>query len=203
MKEKPILFSGPMVKAILEGRKTQTRRVINPQPTFVAKCDTTRAEFWAQTGPINHRIKCPYGRPSDHLWVRETWRLWSNATDWYVVSYPASGSQTYPVKCYRDLDVLKSLGSKPARFMPREFSRITLEVTGVRVERVQEITSSDALAEGIDKEYAESTANWNDYGTGSIYVDQFAALWDTINAKRGYSWKANPWVWIIEFEVAK
>ena len=206
MNEKPILFSAEMVRAILDGRKTQTRRVIKPQPPdgfvwcqwaadealFCRSCD----DYMGKNGQW---IKCPYGQSGDRLWVREAWKLWSNATDWYVVTYPATGIATHPIRCLRDLRVLEKRGIKAARFMPREFSRITPRVTGVRVERVQEITEDDAKAEGAALAYD------GDYSPhqGFNHRGGFMALWDSINAKRGFSWDANPWVWAVEFEEQK
>lgn len=186
--ERPIPFSGEMVRAILDGRKTQTRRVMRPQPQADWRWNGQR--FQEHKGyPVGHvNVPCPYGEVGDHLWVREAWKLWSNATDWYTVSYPATGPATYPIQCCRDLAVLKKRGIKNSRFMPREFSRITLEVKSVRVERVQEITQRDAIAEGL---------------VTLASVAEFRRLWDSINAKRGYSWDVNPWVWVVEFEEGK
>jgi hypothetical protein len=145
----------------------------------------------------------PYGTTGGHIWVRETWATPGNY-DHIKPSELAASHFSSSELVYRATEQCGDVYYKwrPSIFMPRWASRITLEITGVRVERVQEITSDDALAEGIDREKAESTANWNDYGTGSLYVDQFAALWDSINAKRGYDWDSNPWVWVIEFQRA-
>ena len=188
MSEKPILFSGEMVRAILDGRKTQTRRVIKPfpleRPTWHPNLGRWNV-IYREDG-LGRLIKCPYGQPGDRLWVKERWYLWPNATDWYTVSYPYSGPATYPVKCYRDLKILGTLGKKNLLWMPREFSRITLDVVGVRVERVQDIDETAVSAEGAP---FEPGGHWD-----------FARLWDSINAKRGYGWDKNPWVWVIEFE---
>ena len=180
MREHPIIFSGPMVRAILEGRKTQTRRVMRPKPTepflpFTAECP------------------CPYGHPGDRLWVRETWRVNGNKHDYAI----ASRDDVF----YRaDESYNEGVGWKPSIHMPRMFSRLPLEVTGVRVERVQDISYADCVAEGIvDVARAEKRTR----RVGEAPIEQFAALWDSINAKRGYSWESNPWVWVVEFKIAK
>ena len=189
MSEKPILFSGEMVRAILDGRKTQTRRVIKPQPPHWHWHVHQAGAFNVNVSLNDNReywVRCPYGKPGDRLWVKEAWKLWSCATDWYVISYPYSGMDTYPVKCYRDLKILGTLGKKNLLWMPREFSRITLDVVGVRVERVQDIDETAVSAEGAP---FEPGGHWD-----------FARLWNSINAKRGYGWDKNPWVWVIEFK---
>jgi hypothetical protein len=170
--EKPILFSAPMVRAILEGRKTMTRRVVKPQP-----------ESDQDDGHAGLIQDCPYGQPGDRLWVRETF-----STDGCACYEPCF----CPSVWYKadDLSEDKELQPKwcPSIFMPRWASRIILEVTGVRVERLQEITNAGALAEGIEPS-----------GVPRTYVGDFAALWDSLNAKRGYGWDTNPWVWVIGF----
>ncbi len=173
MNEKPILFSGPMVKAILEGRKTQTRRVVKPQPPEGyrqwGRCINGNVAFTdhplqGEKGNVIN-IKGPYGDEGDHLWVRETWVDLGNGLG---VAYKADPRGI--VTKWR-----------PSIFMPRSLSRITLEITGVRVERLQDITDDDAKAEGVG-------------GVGT-----FGVLWNEINAKRGHSWDTNPYVWCIEF----
>jgi hypothetical protein len=187
MKERPILFSAPMVRAILEWRKTQTRRVINRHPLI--DCGMSDAYI---KHPDNHVIAdCKYGRPGDRLWVRETF----SQTGRDLITYRADNIT-------RQLDFLLdtwlSSAWRPSIFMPRWASRITLEITGVRVERVQEITHNDACIEG-----APSDPELNNRGTGSIYIDWYADLWDKLNAKNGYSWASNPLVWVISFSVVK
>ena len=196
MKERPILFSGEMVQAILDGRKTQTRRVIKPQPklysamhrfnTFIQWKDIDAKEIFAVIFIASH---CPYGQPGgDRLWVRETWAELC-ATDELSgevdLAYKATGWPDGEFGPDRN-----GKGWRPAIFMPRWASRITLEVTGVRVERLQDISYEDAEAEGAPIE------------GGSIVQNRrigFEHLWDSINAKRGYGWDANPWVWVIKF----
>jgi hypothetical protein len=201
-KEKPILFSTPLVQAILEGRKSQTRRVMKPQPK---KNDNG---FWEYAGagwsldshvPVvpGHSLaaSCPYGKPGDELWVRETFAFESKFDDWkpsicrpsMQVHYFADGYTT------GEGNVSNNIGRKrPSIHMPRWASRIQLTVTDIRVERVQEITESDARAEGC-------CTGWEDYPKTNREL--FAELWDSINAARGYSWESNPWVWVVEFEI--
>jgi hypothetical protein len=176
MKEKPILFSGEMVRAILEGRKSQTRRVVKVRGV------SDDVAGWLHYMARAVDMECPYGKPGDRLWVRETW-----LRDGDVTIYKA--------------DLAKVLADswnghwRPSIYMPRAASRIALEVIKVRVERVQDISHNDACIEG-----APSEPELNDYGTGSIYIDWYANLWDKLNAKRGYGWKVNPWVWVVEFK---
>ncbi len=213
MKEKPVLFNSEMVRAILDGRKTMTRRVIKfpesahtPDLSWIASINPDGAGGWVAWGPkpvsdefsINAYpdgggIKCPYGQPGDLLWVRETFLIKPNGDAFYRADDPAasgwnSGSTTTKWR--------------PSIFMPRWASRITLRVLDVRVERVQEITEADAHHEGwfyqnhpLDKRY--------DPVTMDTARQWFLGLWDSINAKRGYSWDSNPWVWVVSFEVVK
>ena len=181
MNEHPILFSTEMIRAILDGRKTQTRRVIKPQyPKFshgFGGC------FFCGDGDdgiieVAGVLYCPYGVPGDTLWVREMWAMADNGHTYYRADYPAS----IPMRATK---LFGGTGWKPSIHMPRSASRLTLEVINVRVERVQEISEEDAIAEGVAS------------------VDLFASLWDTINAKRGYAWDTNPWVWVVEFKVQR
>ena len=179
MKERPILFSGSMVRALLDGRKTMTRRVCKELDHTAERL----AVEWAST-------HCPYGVPGDRLWVRETWRNGTpmlngpdlNGAVAYRADYPDSG---HLIKW------------RPSIFMPRRASRITLEIVSVRVERVQDISEADAKAEGVRQPVPGS---WYRHVKRDCYRCGFEALWDSINAKRGYGWDVNPWVWIIEFK---
>lgn len=200
MKERPILFSGPMVRAILSGVKTQTRRVIKPQPVRFNNphwpCTHGWREVphlggWEITWHQDHMTAteaigeyCPYGVRGDQLWVRETWAALHPGTDDVmreVDPQPSICSLAYKATGEHDIN-----GSwRPSIFMPRWASRITLEVTSVRVERLQDISHEDGKAEGFDS------------------LDGFALLWDRINEKRGYGWHANPWVWAVEFRAVK
>lgn len=187
MTERPILFSGPMVRAILDGRKTMTRRVVK-HPPFDPSDDGLDTEI------LVNNIKCPYGQPGDRLWVRETWSPWADESTKY-----AARSQEPALYCadYKtgapSLDIGGDYKWHPSIYMPRWASRITLDIVAVRVERLQEISVDDVIAEGIlrsdiDDRMRDSYDRW-----------QFRQLWDSINAKRGYSWDLNPWVWVIGF----
>ena len=182
-KERPIIMTGDSVRAILGGRKTQTRRVIKPQPTAVDEMYGPN-KYWLKmdTYTITEH-HCPYGRVGDRLWVRETWHHAGPERTPGYVSYRADGEF---------MEYYKKQGYKwrPSIFMPRWASRLTLEVVSVRVERVQEISSKDAIAEGVEYDVSKP---------GGWPVDRFAFLWDKINGKRGYSWDSNPFVWVIEF----
>jgi hypothetical protein len=195
VKERPILFSAPMVRALLEGRKTQTRRVVkfrvtgpNPPQTL----DFYDGDKWKGTchedGRSGNALKlCPYGVPGDRLWVRETWSMAKSCNvhePFYRADGEASGRQT--TLSYHE----REARWRPSIFMPRWASRITLEVTDVRVERLQEISEADALAEGA-KQHQDKDP---DYG----YAGWYRALWESINGPD--SWAANPWVWVIEIK---
>lgn len=191
-RELPILFTGEMVRAILDGRKTQTRRVVKLRPPYG-----------------DGLMPCPYGAPGDLLWVREAWHpvvahgCVMNTCDCGDVNvfYRASdpNRQSEP-RFFNDRDIpgewcipraAKNGGWVPGIFMPRWASRILLRVTDVRVERVQEISEEDARAEGV--EGIGPRQRWA--------IERFRALWDSVNAKRGYGWDVNPWVWVVGFEV--
>lgn len=192
--ERPIMFTDSMVAAIIDGRKTQTRRILKPQPVRGS----------SPTGPMwGHRdlpgefaesifstcatgmLTCPYGKSRDQLWVRETF-----SDDWcdkgYPVQYRADG----------DLDAdMYDAGVKwrPSIFMPRRASRITLEITSVRVERLQEISEEDAKAEGVTDSYPEQECN-----SDRPFAEGFGYLWDSINAAKA-PWASSPWVWVVGF----
>lgn len=194
MTDKPIIFSGPMVRALLEGRKTQTRRVLKPQPGFRGgvgdESDPTAWGWEDEYGdhvPVT-AIRLPYA-PGDRLWVRETWTHFGDAV-WSVMDARMRGPGELVYRADED-----SPGAVwfPSIHMPREFSRLTLVVTDVRVQRVQEISEEDAMAEGCNPvRWAMQTPR-----------DHFEELWDSINAKRGYGWDANPWVAALTFTVHK
>lgn len=204
MKERPILFSGPMVRAILEGRKTQTRRVVKIDAPFVEfdGCDPYWPVFEDKYGdPV--RAACPYGEVGDRLWVRETFfdtTPYSDAMLFY--------NRKNPVAYRADDEEIGCHAWKPSIHMPRWASRILLEVVDVRVERLRNIAVRDAVAEGLDSKTSIGpfrTLGWKDYTAGSVsYLldarESFQSLWDSINAGRGYSWAANPWVWVVEFK---
>ena len=209
MKERPILFSGEMVKAILDGRKTMTRRVIKMVPGIL------EANYKGDILPLPSLVEaykkawltaCPFGQPGDRLWVRETflenmgettvqrwektypylkaleeWAHWRELK--LRVGHPWIGGDGRPRSGVRKL---------PSILMPRHASRITLEITAVRVERLKDITVTDAQAEGVTPLGVK--------GDGRRWRAAFRELWDSINAKRkALGWDANPWVWVISF----
>lgn len=232
VRERPILFSGPMVSAILDGRKTQTRRVVDWREDTTHPAFRSPASYFAYSGqardgrmqftaysasyvsvPGDDRgcaeILCHYGQPGDLLWVRETWRVGSRDrnTIWYraddgVLVLPDSAENLSG----------KFLGDRwrPSIHMPKWAARIWLRVTDVRVERLQEITEEDARAEGFtDTETVDHSTDGKPFGEGftmgpmtewTSAAGNFARLWDTLNAARGYGWDTNPWVWRIAFE---
>ena len=199
MKERPILFNAPMVRALLDGTKTQTRRVVKPQPDAGADKPRHLGDGdWQFVSDINQladsvpAIRCPYGQPGDRLWVRETFaRIDGQTRPWIETDYRAT---------YKHGDRLgDTLGIKkrwtPSIHMPRAASRITLEITSVRVERLQDISGKDCWAEGI----SEIREKGDEHGdlNGSVTHD-YRALWESINGPG--SWDANPWVWVVEFK---
>jgi len=225
MNEKPILFSGAMVRAIMAGKKTQTRRVMRPQPEFNDKFWRYKYAFWSSgitrvpVAPAHSLYNAsPYGGPGDSLWVRETW---------------------YPHGFYRaTFDGDFHAKWRPSIFMPRWASRLDLSVLEVRVERLQSISREDARAEGVSNVWdwkGEEDTRPFEYGALNPYVANFAVLWDSINAKprpryetingrrvishyesfpwadvreartyRGKPWRVigNPWVWVVRFSLA-
>lgn len=197
MKERPILFSAPMVRALLAGTKTQTRRAMKPQPTeFVGGPGVTLQDgspaplipLDDSVEPYGREIACPYGKPGDRLWVRETWHDASSSLHSCAL-YRADGIDLHCDKW------------TPSIHMPRWASRITLEITSVRVERLQEISIEDAKAEGAwgpDDSIVQKVADY--FGTDIFSANPrkaFQMLWESINGPD--SWAANPWVWAIEF----
>lgn len=189
-RERPIIFSGPMVRAILAGTKTQTRRVIRVHrgldPEFwelklpgVWSCFDTEANDMREIGS-------PYGSPGDRLWVRETWaeeEREDGRRD--AILFAADTRPTaYGGRRFNDGSLFYGRWRSPL-FMPRRFSRLTLEITAVRVERLQAISNDDVHAEGF--------APWGDKAL------RFADTWDALNAKRGCGWAKDPWVWAVTF----
>ncbi len=244
MKERPILFSAPMVRAILEGRKTQTRRVVQSVGSDDGFVLLDHGNGWwpyrSDDGERSfHTVKrngnyyqdetphsCPYGKYGDRLWVRETWRIgaWDENRCAFALDYcdgPRKQWIDVPDPCCDDGELFNRLwqqstddalaagiksdhngnfkwepGQSPCRWrpsihMPRWASRITLEVTGVRVERLNDISGADAVAEGVKSRLPDN----------GIAQSEFAGLWESINGKG--SWYANPWVWVIEFKMVE
>lgn len=205
IKERPILFSAPMVRAILDGSKSQTRRVVKPQCTLSDKTGFNWKGFAYGSGfTFSETVRnfaapqCPYGKPGDQLWVRETWQCLLEVHN-CKVGYAATPDNWKNI----DLEMLtheqdeqawhwaKKVGYAPSIHMPRWASRITLEILSVRVERLKDITEQDSLAEGVAQEQVTSTVKRTAYS-------EFKNLWCSING--GDSWDANPWVWVIEFK---
>ncbi len=200
MKERPILFSAPMARAILDGSKTQTRRALRYQPSatphaYRVSLDAAGkkpviAATWISGEPEdNSCCLCPYGVPGDRLWVRETWAETEVAQD-------ASGAKWI---VYRESDTRTDYGGpwRPSIFMPRRASRITLEVTGIRVERLQDISEADAIAEGAPPSHPSIDKISREFGYADFPRSWYGQLWDSINGAG--SWDANPWVWVVEF----
>jgi hypothetical protein len=222
MKERPILFSAEMVRAILEDRKGQTRRVIKPQPlkwcTRFELAPYKEGNFivgeigdWLQMTDDANSIRglgrCPYGIPGDRLWVRETWALQKFMDDQLSedgITPGAIDDQGYHIGYFADGSGIyegANIGRKrPSIFMPRWASRINLLIKDIRVERVQEIGYLDCIAEGIEQ--WEGSRPGHKKSVWQLRSDYWR-LWDSINAKRGYGWDVNPLVWVIEFEVMK
>lgn len=183
MKERPILFSGEMVRAILEGRKTQTRRVVKGMALDALAPHMFTPEYVAN--PENSY--CPYGNPGDQLWVRETWCKFGNG----IIYRADYGSGFTPIS--------DGIGGpwKPSIHMPRSASRLSLEITKIRVERVNDISMDDCFAEGIPSQGGNSSD-----GPTRMQM-KFADLWDSLNEKRGFAWHTSPWVWVIEFQLGR
>ena len=235
MKERPILFSAPMVRALLAGIKTQTRRVVKPQPQpnggvglqpLEPYC-TSRGDWnWvlAATGHgTGDPFPCPYGQPGDRLRVKEAAWMWCerrpNGTTktgrqkWLYVPMRAAGiwyaadHRTKPNISVVSPDTGNEWGwrLKIGRFLPGWASRITLEVTGVRVERLQDISIEDCKSEGAwgpDKSIVDKVAQH--FGIDILAANPYLAyrmLWESINGPG--SWEANPWVWVVEFKRLK
>jgi len=224
MKERPILFNAAMVRAILEGRKTQTRRVVKQDLQRLGDGD-----FYAfDHKGINYRVNarhttvaawaqllqfCPYGQPGNRLWVRETWQYYDwndegepcirlhadNATTW-----PEPGNEAWADKLvdvweflsrdenYRIDNRARDRRWRPSIHMPRWASRITLEIAGVRVERLNDISENDCIAEGCPGGHGAIPG----YGYSATPAEHFRHIWETT----GGDWAANPWVWVIEFK---
>lgn len=232
MKERPILFSGEMVRAILEGRKTQTRRVVKPQPNegwaknARAYQHTKNDDVVWASGECVSDLKFPYGKPGDRLWVRETFTLESDEDAGEFAFKPTDGRPIRHVEetdyqsghnlipHYKATDPKPALCCesdscrqcevdgegphwKPSIHMPRWASRITLEITNVRVERLNDISEEDARKEGVEALVQKAGG----FVADGFYKAGFVMLWESINGPG--SWIKNPWVWVIEFKRVK
>lgn len=198
MTDRPILFSAPMVRAILSGEKTQTRRTMKPQPFFYPEeegfpigNDRRTSVAWKSMhcAPEGLALLAPFGKVGDRLWVKETFKPHSTFADLKPSEIPDSKI------FYRADDSYAPSGSKwwPSLFMQRRFSRILLEIVSVRAEPLNDCSEADALAEG-----AQHPSLVPLIGVGWSSRDMYAKLWEHINGAG--SWAANPWVWVIEFK---
>lgn len=226
---KPILFTGGMVRAILEGRKTQTRRVVSDQKRFPhlfqgsvrfngmkRGVDYLRyknidvAEFTTDCSKdcLGNDFKfwsiCPYGKVGGHLWVRETWRAVEREVDAVDGILYAADEAFIPIENTPQAAEAWVIANdngrhgdnwRPSIFMPRWASRLTLEITDIRVERLQDITGGDAWEEGFRAPFDVGT-----YFHSEERMELFSKGWDAINGKRGYTWESNPYVWAITFK---
>jgi hypothetical protein len=222
MKERPIIFTGEMVRGIIEERKTMTRRAIKPQPIYEG--EHSYGDSWAWKKGIDwfsgvttlqltskagllHEDRNPYGQPGDRLWVRETWGIgtrsdpfqgWRDGIEYRVDEVyldDIDDLPLYPIPEGVEYEQYETNGWRPPIHMPRWASRILLEVTSVRVEHIQDITLDEIRSEGI-LDARPSTVRFGDTPT---LQTQFANLWDSINAKHGCGWGVNPWVWVVGF----
>lgn len=224
MKERPILFSGRMVRAILAGRKTQTRRVIKDATGafwdhrgYDVTLDYFGITLWThrESGDVvTHGPKawCPYGQPGDRLYVRESWRGPHEHDDTKPrdiepggdIRYEADGKARFWTDASsfyeQPAEAADGFGKlRPGIFLPRWASRIELEITGVKVERLQDISEADVLAEGIEAVENDNVRELLAVRTGAR--DRWAEGWNRINGKRpGCSWEANPWLWCLTFK---
>lgn len=211
--ERPILFSAPMVRALLDGRKTQTRRVLK-LPASLAGADLASAypddALWGafgnggmkvMLGEEMRRLRCPYGQPVDTLWVREAWAHCvlsrDNCDEYHSVSVEV-GKGTH-VAFAADPRVEISGRWRPSIHMPRWASRLTLRIVSVRAERLQDITEGDAIEEGCSSTPLALRVSADEMETA---CEQFRRLWDEINGHRA-PWASNPWVWRVNFEVVR
>lgn len=191
MKQRPILFSTPMVQAILAGTKTQTRRIVRSKVVpVVEECFRVNGKWCNYTFDYDLVELSPYGKPGDCLWVRETWAPNFRA--------PLGASERTPYVLYKaNGDGSADQKWRPSIFMPRSASRIALKITAVRVERLQAITEADAKAEGCDVADLHRCYPSRHAAMIQTYCRGYEKLWERINGPG--SWAKNPWVWVIEF----
>lgn len=198
MTEKPILFKSEMVRAILSGHKTQTRRIVKPQPPFstIPYPHPEGYWMWQSTGKeqffLGDNFVCPFGKAGDVLWVREAW------------AQTVSGDYIYAANHDPDHPPMGLNGSwKPSIHMPKAACRLRLEVLSVWLERIQDISSEHAIAEGIEAVEFHDRVRYKSYGMPMMVfqdspIDAFSHLWRSINGAE--SWDFNCWVWVVEFK---
>jgi hypothetical protein len=230
MKERPIIFSDPMVPLILRVIKTMTRRtrgleMVNINPEARIGAVNSHDDVWdfvMHDGGSQRGIKCPYGKPGDQLWVRESfWAYgkWEQRysekkqwMEWCFVDMTVERDRLYqyadptPEKFRHRRDIDPAWWPRNSIHMPRKASRIQLEITAIRVERLQDISEADAIAEGIEhgNRWLNNYRNYfndNDAHGWRSPIDSYRSLWETINGEG--SWDANHWVWVVEFKVLK
>ena len=227
MNEKPIIFTGESIRAIMEGRKTQTRRVVKRKgklAPYVLPDDLDGATpigcgVNKANGVFFGPLRSPYGSEGGRLWIRETLSIvdMPDMGDVPCMLYAADERIRYD-KAYdeanRDLSQPQlsgipvrpcemKFGTVPSIFMPRWASRITLEVASIRIDRVQDISEDDALSEGITMVESGGLGIEGTNIDEGCAIDAYQILWDSINSKRGYPWSSNPWVWVTEFKQVK
>jgi hypothetical protein len=221
---KPILFSTPMVQAILDGSKTMTRRVCKPVIEHdVVRIDVMKNGDWYFKKYLGYRpcsghdisgtiCRPPY-KLGDVLWVRETWTCIRNIDNGHEDYFYAANKLDYDTVSTTYLcddegfETGRPFPWKPSIHMPKKLARLFLRVTDVRAERVQDITEADSIAEGIEWFEKSKMAtcfvkgiNQGNTAIGSTAVEVYKCLWDSLNVKRGYGWDKNPWVWVYTFE---
>ncbi len=214
MKERPILFKGEMVRAILSGIKTQTRRIVKFNPPFTNHSSWSSVYnhpgggFVFMDYPLKNPEKevllicggregkvSPYGVPGDRLWIRESFRYFQgDGTFDFGVRYLADGTVNKFIDNEQKMTYPINERSMPSIHMPRLISRINLIVKNIRIERVNSISEEDAKAEGASPSIVGTDLDHLKYRAG------FQTLWNSINEKRGFGWNVNPWVWVIDFE---
>ncbi|MDN7456534.1 hypothetical protein [Burkholderia cenocepacia] len=227
MTEHPILFNEPMSAAARAGRKSQTRRVVNWRTVrpglnlqFSGLTASAVGNAWVLESPTraSHEwrcapTRCPYGVPGDHLWVREThiaYGRWETRfspkkerDEWHFIDMTLETGREYrfdgAVPNAKRGGALPAWWRRPSIFMPRAAARTLLEVTGVRVERLQSISEADAIAEGIERTPDGFSVDGGRHFHAARARDSFASLWDSINAARGHGWDTNPFLWVVEF----
>ena len=197
MKERPILMNGAMVRAVLDGSKTQTRRVVKQLDPAMGACTTGNDGLpmpvcWAYGGPVLH---CPYGKPGDRIWVRETWYCdhFEVQKGPYLEVPEAHELLVYRADNERPYEAEQPVW-RPSIHMPRWASRVLLEIVSVRVERLNDCSDADARAEGTPGGHGVIPS----YNYNATPSEHFSHLWESINGAG--SWAANPWVWVIEFK---